>query len=75
MRPNTAKSGGSGRGPEHVSSEDQQRFAAYAADMAASLARVAREHKLDTLAYLLEMARLEAQSTAGGEWEDKSGLN
>ena len=60
-------------GPERVSPEDQQRFAAYAADMAGSLARVAREHRLDTLAYLLDMARLEAQGTAGAQ--DNSGLN
>lgn len=40
--------------------------AAYVAELAADLARIARQHRLDALGYLLDMARLEAQHAAGG---------
>jgi hypothetical protein len=36
----------------------------YIADMSGSLALIARTHGLETLGYVLEMARLEAQSAA-----------
>jgi hypothetical protein len=39
--------------------------AAYVAELTADLARIARQHRLDALCYLLEMARMEAQSVAG----------
>jgi len=41
-----------------------QEAAAYVAELAADLARIARDHRLDTLCYLLEMARLEARNVA-----------
>jgi len=40
--------------------------AAYVASLTAELAALARKHKLDTLGYLLEMARLEAEGLARG---------
>ena len=38
------------------------RVANYVATLAADLAAMARQHGLDTLGYLLDMARLEAES-------------
>ena len=43
---------------------DQSEAAAYIADMAANLASMARRHGLGTLGYLLDMAKMEAESTA-----------
>jgi hypothetical protein len=43
---------------------DRGEFATYAAELTSELARVARQHGLDALGYLLEMAHMEAQSTA-----------
>ena len=40
--------------------------AAYIAALSVDLAVIARRHNLDTLAYLLDMARLEAEGTAQG---------
>ena len=47
------------------SSEADARLAAanYIADLTANLALIARNHGLETLSYVLEMARLEAQAT------------
>jgi hypothetical protein len=45
--------------------ESQRAAAAYVADLAADLARMARGHGLDALGYLLDMARLEARTVAG----------
>jgi hypothetical protein len=45
--------------------EDQREAAAYVADLTADLARLARGFGLDTLGYLLDMARLEARTVAG----------
>ena len=67
----TASRGGSGT----VSPEDQQRFAAYAADLTGALARLARKNELEMLAYLLDMARLEALSAAGEGADETAGLN
>jgi hypothetical protein len=39
--------------------------AAYVAALTRELARLAREHRLNMLGYLLDMAQLEAQSIAG----------
>ena len=41
--------------------------AAYVAAMTADLAAIARRHNLETLGYLLDMARLEAENTAQSE--------
>jgi hypothetical protein len=43
---------------------DTGEAAAYMAEMAGSLAAVARQHGLDTLAYLFDMAHEEAQNNA-----------
>jgi hypothetical protein len=40
--------------------------ATYIAELTADLARIAREHQLDLLGHLLDMARLEAQHAADG---------
>jgi hypothetical protein len=45
--------------------KDGQQAAAYVADLTADLARMARNHGLEALGYLLDMARLEARSIAG----------
>ena len=42
---------------------DSQAAAAYIADLTGSLAAIARRHGLDTLGYILEMAREEADNT------------
>jgi hypothetical protein len=49
--------------------EDREAAAVYIADLAGDLARIARRHGLDTLGYLLDMARLEARNAAGLEPE------
>ena len=48
--------------------EDTAQAAAYVAELAGELASIARRHGLDTLGYILDMAKLEAQNatTAGG---------
>lgn len=43
---------------------DREAFAAYAADITGELTVLARRFGLDVLAYLLEMAHLEAKSAA-----------
>jgi hypothetical protein len=48
-----------GRGPGNRADA-----AAYVAELSADLARIARRHGLDTLGYILDMARLEAQRTS-----------
>ena len=45
---------------------DRQQVAAYVASMTAELAVLARRHRLDTLGYLLEMTRLEAEAAGQG---------
>jgi hypothetical protein len=59
-------------GPENsAESEPEERekaaTAAYVAALTADLAALARKQKLDTLGYLLDMARLEAESSARSE--------
>ncbi len=44
---------------------DRAAAAAYIADLAAGLAQIARRHGLDTLGYLLDMAKLEAENAQG----------
>lgn len=70
-----AKTAASKRGSGAVSPDDQRRFAAYAADLAGALARLARSNELDMLGYLLDMARLEALSAAGEALDEPPGLN
>jgi hypothetical protein len=50
-----------------VASEGDQRAAAagYIATLAADLAAIAQRHGLDTLGYILDMARLEAENASG----------
>jgi len=43
---------------------DPAAAATYIASLAADLASIARGHGLDTLGYLLDMARLEAENTS-----------
>jgi hypothetical protein len=42
---------------------DREATANYIADLSAELAALARQHGLDALSYILDMARLEAEST------------
>lgn len=42
---------------------DRVQAAAYVAGLTAELASLVRRHRLDTLAYLLDMVRLEAEET------------
>jgi len=46
-------------------SEEAADFADYAASLTGDLAVLARRHGLQTLAHLLDMARLEAEAAAG----------
>jgi hypothetical protein len=47
---------------QHASGpENRADAAAYVAELSADLARIARRHGLDTLGYILDMAKLEAQ--------------
>ena len=50
---------------KEANSVEKIKAAEYVADLTGDLARIAREHRLHTLGYLLEMARLEAQTLAG----------
>jgi hypothetical protein len=43
---------------------DRAAAAAYVAVLTAELAAIARRHNLNTLSYLLDMARLEAEGTS-----------
>jgi hypothetical protein len=46
---------------EDPASHDRQSAAAYVAHLSADLAAISRQHGLETLGYLLDMARLEAE--------------
>ena len=52
--------------PSGAPTGDRAQAAAYVAALSADLAALARRHNLDTLGYLLDMARLEAEGTAQG---------
>jgi hypothetical protein len=52
------KAQGNGRGEEG----DRAAAANYVAELSAELATLARRHGLDALAYILDMARLEAEN-------------
>ena len=56
--------------PSEPEEGDKAATAAYVASLTADLAALARSRKLDTLGYLLDMARLEAESSARGEKGD-----
>lgn len=53
----------SGGAPERRTT-DADEFAAYVASLAGELSRLAQGHGFSTLAYLLEMAKMEARATA-----------
>ncbi len=46
--------------------EDRMAAAVYIADLTGSLAVIARDHGLNTLGYLLDMAKLEAENVKNG---------
>ncbi len=50
---------------KHQNGGERADFADYTAAMTADLAALARRHGLQTLAYLLDMARLEAENVTG----------
>ena len=50
--------------PRSMTSRTQREAADYVADLAGELAEIARGSKLDLLAYLLDVARLEARTRA-----------
>jgi hypothetical protein len=47
------------------SAVDREAAACYVAELSAELANLARQHGLDALGYILDMARLEAENAAG----------
>jgi hypothetical protein len=55
-----------GPGPTGTKEKDKTATAEYIAEMCRDLARMARGGRLDTLAYLLDMAGLEAESVGRG---------
>ncbi|MET0314679.1 MAG: hypothetical protein ABW275_09835 [Hansschlegelia sp.] len=70
-----ARAGSGGRphhAPETRGSEARD-AAAYVAALVHDLREIARRHNLSTLAYLLDMARLEAESTARSGSEEQAG--
>lgn len=48
-----------------LSIAERTEAAAYIADLAGSLAQIARQHRMSTLSYLLDMAKLEAENVKG----------
>ncbi len=52
------------KGARDRTGADAEAFAAYVAALTGELSRLARGHGFSTLAYLLEMARLEARAAA-----------
>jgi len=61
--------GGSSKGAQPDSTE----FAAYVAALTTELSKLARSHRMPTLAYLLEMAGLEARSASREDPERAQG--
>jgi glutamate synthase domain-containing protein 2 len=47
--------------------DDRRQVAAYVAALASELRELARRHRLATLAYLMDIARLEAEAAARSE--------
>ena len=58
--------------PARLPRHDPTTAAAYIGDMTRDLAALARQNGLDTLAYLLDIARLEAEN-AGKPWRSRDG--
>lgn len=52
-----------------------QEVAAYVESLAAELARLARSHNLTTLAYLLDMARMEARNVVLSQSPNDGGVD
>ncbi len=50
--------------PANSTPQDRSAAASYVAALSGDLASIARSHGLDTLGYLLDMARLEAESAS-----------
>lgn len=50
-----------------MTSANGRQSALYIASIAGELARLAKSHNLDALAYILDMARLEADQVAKGD--------
>jgi hypothetical protein len=50
--------------PGSEAEEERDQAVTYIAELTSELALVARRHGLETLGYLLDMARLEAENTA-----------
>jgi len=61
------RSGSARTSGEPSSAADRTAAAAYIADLTGSLAVIARRHGLHALGYLLDMAKLEAESTTTGD--------
>jgi hypothetical protein len=51
---------------EEADQQTPNQVAAYIAELSASLSSMARRHRLDTLGYILDMARLEAEMLTRG---------
>ena len=51
---------------------DRAAAAAYVAELSSELAAIARRHGLDTLSYILDIARLEAESASQADGYGKS---
>ena len=61
-----------GEGQRQTGLADPEAAAAYVAALSSDLALIARRHGLDTLGYLLELARLEAENiTRSGNGPDR----
>ena len=52
-----------GKDNDNTDGEARRAVARYIADLTRDLAMVARNHRLDMLGYILEMARLEAEAS------------
>jgi hypothetical protein len=53
---------------------DPEQAATYVAGLTSELSNLVRRHKLDTLAYLLDMVRLEAEETVQRAERARAGL-
>lgn len=51
--------------PEKPLENEKTAAAAYIADLSGGLAQIARSHGFNTLGYLLDMAKLEAENSKG----------
>jgi hypothetical protein len=58
--------------PTNVTESKRRQAAAYVASMISELALIAQNHQLDTLSYILEMARLEAENAGLGSSKQRA---